>query len=391
LTLGSFQPRYRRSPHLIVYWNGEELVLHNYATGVAIAGSPAVVRALSALHGWRTADSVARQFAEFDPRLIARLLEELETLSMIERSDRAPSRVSRALALWEHWTPPAAFFHLATRDVPFGEPAETDAALRELARTTRSPSPLKRLKGARRVTLEAPDASGELAATLLSRRTWRRFGAEPVSRSQLATLLGLTWGVQRWASTDGQGTVALKTAPSGGARHNLEAYVLVRHVTGVPSGLYHYDPNGHALQCMRSGVPAAISTYVPNQTWYDGAACVVFMSAVFARAQWRYQYARAYRSVFLEAGHFCQTFCLVATHLGLAPFCTAAFADSRLERDLGIDGVTESAIYSCGVGTRPPGVEWAPWPHTDEVPTVHYPTCPRGRAASKRPPRKSGR
>jgi nitroreductase len=107
------------------------------------------------------------------------------------------------------------------------------------------------------------------------------------------------------------------------------------------------------------------------------------MCAVFARAQWRYHYARAYRSVFLEAGHFCQTFCLVATRLGLAPFCTAAFADSRLEQDLGIDGVTESAIYSCGVGTRPPGVEWAPWPDTDQVPAVHPPTF-RQRPASKR-------
>jgi len=389
--LGSFQPRYRRSPHLIVYWNGEELVLHNYGTGLTVAGSPTVVRALSALHAWRTADSVARQFAEFDRHLITRLLDELEKLSLVERSDRAPSRVGRALASWQDWTPPAAFFHLATKDVPFGEAAATDGALRELARTSRSPSPLKRLKGARRVPLEAPDASGELATTLLSRRTWRRFGAEPVSRSQLATLLGLTWGVQRWASTDGQGTVALKTAPSGGARHNLEAYVLVRHVTGVPSGLYHYDPNGHVLQCMRSGAPAAVSSYVPNQTWYDHASCVVFMSAVFGRAQWRYRYARAYRSVFLEAGHFCQTFCLVATRLGLAPFCTAAFADSRLERDLGIDGVTESAIYSCGVGTRPPGVEWAPWPDRQDVPKVYRPTCRRARAASTRPARKHDR
>ena len=380
--MGSFQPRYRRSPHLIVYWNGEELVVHNYATGLRVAGSPAVVRLLSALQTWRTGDSIARQFAEFDRPLVTRLVEELERLSLVERSGRASSRVAQALATWKDWTPPAAFFHLATKDVPFGEAAVTDRALRELARTRHSPTPLKRLKRARRICLEAPDASGELATTLLSRRTWRRFGAEPVTRSQLATLLGLTWGVQQWARTDAQGTVALKTAPSGGARHNLEAYVLARDVTGVPAGLYHYDPNGHVLQCMRSGAPEAVSSYVPNQTWYDHAACVVFMSAVFARAQWRYQYPRAYRSVLLEAGHFCQTFCLVATRLGLAPFCTAAFADSRLEHDLGIDGVTESAIYACGVGTRPPGVAWAPWPDTDDVPTVYSPTSRPRRASS---------
>jgi hypothetical protein len=37
------------------------------------------------------------------------------------------------------------------------------------------------------------------------------------------------------------------------------------------------------------------------------------------------------------------------------PFCTMALADSVIERDLGIDGVTESAMYIAGVGTRPTG------------------------------------
>ena len=80
------------------------------------------------------------------------------------------------------------------------------------------------------------------------------------------------------------------------------------------------------------------------------------MSAVFARSQWRYGFPRAYRVVLLDAGHLCQTFCLVATALGLAPFCTAALGDSIIEADLGLDGVTESVIYACGVGPRPSGV-----------------------------------
>lgn len=57
-----------------------------------------------------------------------------------------------------------------------------------------------------------------------------------------------------------------------------------------------------------------------------------------------------------------QTFCLVATWLGLAPFCSMALADSRIEADLGIDGVSESVLYAAGVGTLPHGLKWAPWP-----------------------------
>jgi nitroreductase len=86
------------------------------------------------------------------------------------------------------------------------------------------------------------------------------------------------------------------------------------------------------------------------------------ITAVFGRMEWKYPSPRAYRDVLLEAGHFCQTFCLVATSLGLAPFCTGALADSIIERDLGLDGVSESVLYACGAGTRPPKVRWAPWP-----------------------------
>ena len=74
------------------------------------------------------------------------------------------------------------------------------------------------------------------------------------------------------------------------------------------------------------------------------------MTAVFARAMWKYPHPRAYRVVLLDAGHLGQTFCLTATRLGLAPFSTAALADTLIERDLGIDGISESVIYVTGVG-----------------------------------------
>jgi hypothetical protein len=62
--------------------------------------------------------------------------------------------------------------------------------------------------------------------------------------------------------------------------------------------------------------------------------------------------------VLAEAGDLCQTFCLVATWLELAPFCTMALADSKIDLDLGIDGVTEGVLYIAGVGKRPEGVDW---------------------------------
>jgi SagB-type dehydrogenase family enzyme len=222
------------------------------------------------------------------------------------------------------------------------------------------PPPVKVYPRSRVLKLAKPAAKGEYADVLLGRRTWRHFSKAPVSKEQLATLLWLTWGVQRWGHVRGQGRIALKTSPSGGACHPGEVYVAVLNVSGVDPGFYHYAPDRHALERLAPVLrPRVISRYLPMQPWFRGAAALFLMTAVFAREQWRYPVARAYRAVLLDAGHLCQTFCLTATWLGLAPFCSMAFADSCIERDLNLDGVSESVIYVTGVGSRPRG-GWKP-------------------------------
>jgi SagB-type dehydrogenase family enzyme len=123
-----------------------------------------------------------------------------------------------------------------------------------------------------------------------------------------------------------------------------------------------------------------VARYVPQQPWFAPAAFVVFFSSVFARSQWRYTYARAYRANLIEVGHLCQTFCLTATWLGLAPFCSMALADSAIEADLGLDGITESVLYAAGAGVRPPGMTWAPAPLS---PSIDWPRKPPTRRSPK--------
>jgi SagB-type dehydrogenase family enzyme len=168
----------------------------------------------------------------------------------------------------------------------------------------------------------------------------------------LSTLLGLTFGVRGWIEIPGIGRTPRKAAPSGGSRHPIEAYIVARRVKGLTRGIYHYRADRHELERLSRATPR-VAEYLPTQTWFNGAAALVLMTAVFPRVQWRYSFPRAYRVVLADAGHVCQNFCLTATWLGLAPFCSMALADSRIEKDLGIDGVTESVLYAAGVGTRP--------------------------------------
>jgi hypothetical protein len=50
---------------------------------------------------------------------------------------------------------------------------------------------------------------------------------------------------------------------------------------------------------------------------------------------------------------------LMATSLGLAPYCVMGLADTLVEGDLGIDGISESVLYCAGVGRPPRGTLWA--------------------------------
>jgi SagB-type dehydrogenase family enzyme len=217
----------------------------------------------------------------------------------------------------------------------------------------RAPVPIKHYPGARTIVLPREECAGEFHHVLRERRTWRKFGDRPIVKEILARLLHLSFGVQGWLRIPEGGRFARKTSPSGGALHPAEAYVLVQKVSGIPRGIYHYEAAGHQLQKIRRGVsPAEIQKLLAGQWWFRGAAVVVFLTAVFQRTQWKYDYPRAYRAVLAEAGHLCQTFCLTATWLGLAPFCTMAFADTRIEKALKVDGISESVLYVMGAGTR---------------------------------------
>lgn len=366
-------PFFRRSRHVVSFWQDGRLVVLNYVTGVAVPATSLVLDILDALDEWRTWADLSAGRSKEEQRLLRRLVELMVQRTLVSTSDAGTNVVEGRLRKWDSWNPAAGFFHLSTKNVPFRAAHSDQLAVScERSAVDPVPPPLKH-DDAPGMPLPAVSATGDLSAALLARRTWRNFGQRPLPLDALATLLQLTWGVQGWIEIPGVGRFALKTSPSGGARHSIEVYVLARKIDGLRRGLYHYKPDTHRLARAGRHAPRRITDYLPGQDWYNDASAVMLMTAVFERVQWRYPYARAYRAILAESGHLCQTFCLLATALGLAPFCTMALADSRIERDLQLDGVSESVIYAAGVGARPAGVDWSPWPGTDGTPLLSPP------------------
>lgn len=349
--------RYRRAPGLVIYWAGSQAVCFTGRDAQRLPITFEAAALLDQLSDWMTVDQLAdRLGAREDAAAVQQTIDLLLTLAMVERED------AQSTGDWMEWTPEASFFHFATKNGVFPEDLSIrDRQLAEKARHHPPPAPTKQVAGARLSLDTVPIDCADLASTLKTRRTWRRFSARPVPAGALGAVLGTTFGVQRRGQVKDQGPVIVRTSPSAGSRHSIEAYLLAWNVDGLAPGAYHYDSATRELVDLGRPLSSAeIAPLIAHQTYFARAAALVVMCPVFARTMWRYPQSRAYRTILIDAGHLGQTFCLVATALGLAPFTTMAFSESGLEELLGLDGVSECPIYIAGVGMPDPAAEGAP-------------------------------
>lgn len=348
-------PRMRRARSILVSWAGEELVLTNYLTGSAISADPESVRILHLLNDWTNPADLVARLPEYTPRSVRAGLRELHAGSLVVREDSAEAARDADLArVWSDWLPHGSF-HFGTRDLEFFAPEETEGLFAEYLAKSRQPSRWKSYPRSKRISLPRLELlDSEFARVLLARTTHREFSGRKLPLETISRLLYYTWGVTGKIQAPPFGDLFHKTSPSGGARHPGEVYLLALRVAGLERGVYHYDGLHHRLSRLGSlGSVNRIVEYTAGQDFLASASALFIMTAVFPRVLWKYRFSRAYRVVLLDAGHLCQTFCLVATWLGLAPFCTAAFRDTALEKVIGVDGIRESALYIAGVGTAP--------------------------------------
>ena len=97
------------------------------------------------------------------------------------------------------------------------------------------------------IKLPEPRTDGGMTVekSLEERRSIRSFGKDGLTLNEVSQLLWAAQGV-----TDDKGH---RTAPSAMARYPLQVYLLADNVTGLPSGVYHYSPEGHNLTIMAEG------------------------------------------------------------------------------------------------------------------------------------------
>ncbi len=211
----------------------------------------------------------------------------------------------------------------------------------------RQPETYKVYPNAPQIALGPPhvEQSKPLFEALAERRSVRAFGGDPITREELSTLLWSAQGITRR-----QGRFAFRTAPSAGALYPIETYLAVHRVKGIDPGIYHYAVQDHALELLTAGDQREkVSRAALDQKIAHSADVVFILSAVFARSKWKYG-QRAYRYIYLDAGHLAQNLALGAVALELGSCHIGALYDDLSNALLGIDAEHEGVIYMTAIG-----------------------------------------
>jgi SagB-type dehydrogenase family enzyme len=191
-----------------------------------------------------------------------------------------------------------------------------------------------------------PKKIKNLFTLIKERRSRRDYTDAPINLKQLVALLWSTQGVLEF----GYG-YSLRTVPSAGARHPLETYLTINRVENQSPGLYRYSPFEHKLIQVSEGnnISEQLAKACLGQDMFKQCAVSFIWTAVIQRSRWKYQ-QRAYRYIYLDAGHVCQNLYLVCEALGLGCCAVAAFDDDAVNKILDIDGKEEFVIYLATVG-----------------------------------------
>jgi SagB-type dehydrogenase family enzyme len=197
------------------------------------------------------------------------------------------------------------------------------------------------------ITLPAPvtDGGTGLWQILHRRRSERDFSSSPLALKDLSQLVFATQG-----STAKAGGYVLRTAPSAGALYPVETYLAVNRVESLAPGLYHFNVLQYCLELLQEGdVSPALCRAGLGQTMVMECAAVFIWTAIVARSKWKYR-ERAYRYIYMDAGHIGENLYLAAAALKLGCCTIGAFYDEEVNAVVGIDGVSETAVYMGVVG-----------------------------------------
>lgn len=298
------------------------------------------------------------------PPLVADILAYLAAADMVvlgekPRSTGPPLFAEDADPSLLTWSPLDLLFHSRSRLGRHDDPA---GALYSYVDRLPPPPAVKPVPDGPRFPLYRPDLTA-VTATMLSlaeaieqRRSVREFADRGPSAQQLGDLLFRSARIRSQTEITGSGgvpyTVSDRPYPSAGSLYELDLYLTVDRCDGLARGIYHYDPQDHALTLINKSA-SQVDELLDGAMVLIGAGsrppALITMTARMGRLSWVYD-GICYATALKHVGVLQQTLYLVATAIGLAP-CALAMGDSEVATTaFGLDWPAEVSVGEFVVG-----------------------------------------
>jgi SagB-type dehydrogenase family enzyme len=189
------------------------------------------------------------------------------------------------------------------------------------------------------------DSTVSFTEAVKKRKSTRTFSTQPLSKVDLAFLLWASTGIQRTE----QG-YDFRVAPSAGALYPIETYIAANNVEELTQGIYHYNIKNHLLEEIKLGnFGGKLAHSALDQEMCADSSVVFIWTGVFRRSKWKYL-QRAYRYIYLDAGHIAENLALAAVSINCGSCNVGAFFDDEINSIVDIDGIEESTICLNVVG-----------------------------------------
>jgi SagB-type dehydrogenase family enzyme len=254
------------------------------------------------------------------------------------------------------WSPYDLLLHSRSRLGRHDDPA--GAVFTHAA--TMPPLPVvKPLPDGPRFPLHRPDPAAprdmRLTDAIELRSSVREFATTGPSTEQLGELLYRTARIRSRSEVTGAGdvryTVSTRPYPSAGSLYELDLYLTIDRTDGLPRGIYHYDPVGHALTLINEhGVD--IDELLDGAMVLTGSTrppVLITMTARMGRLSWVYD-SISYATTLKHVGVLQQTLYLTATSLGLAPCALAMGDDETATTALKLNWPAEVSVGEFAIG-----------------------------------------
>jgi SagB-type dehydrogenase family enzyme len=212
------------------------------------------------------------------------------------------------------------------------------------------PAQYKIYDNAPRISLPEPSIHGgpPIWDVVSRRRSVRAYSTDTMALHELSQILWAIQGVREVVS-GAMYDFKLRTVPSAGGLYPIETYLYANRVDELKKGIYHYVIDDHVLEFINEGdYGDEIRAGALDQQIAKQAAVVFIWSAVVERSKWKYM-QRAYRYIFLDAGHIAQNLALAVEALDYGSCQIGAIYDDELNGLLGLDGTNETVIYLSSV------------------------------------------